>query len=450
MNPFLSRFIFYYPVTIAKGEMVLRYYKQYKKFENLNKKSIDKYKYEKMKDIISFAYLNSNFYRELYDSYGLSPSDFNKLEDIKKFPKITKQDIVNNAEEIKTKYANSIICSKKTTGGSTGRAVTIYKNPDALARERAATAVCYNWAGISLGDPQARFWGVPLHKIDQKKYKIIDFLANRIRFSAFSISQSNFENFYIRINQLRPRYLYGYSSVLNEFVDFLDKNGKLLPNSIKAVISTSEVLTQTVREKIENVTRLKVFNEYGCGEVGSIAHECEAGKLHIVEQNILVEIDSISIDKTDGNIIVTDFFNKAMPLIRYQVGDYGEIDSSTCTCGRKLSVLSNIYGREYDILETQSGEKVHPEYVMYLFEEIKNELSGLKQFQVEQKSRDSLKVRLVKDIDFSKEALERIRTRLKEKFGNDVSIDTEFVTNIQREPSGKLRLVKNLIANGNA
>ena len=139
--------------------------------------------------------------------------------------------------------------------------------------------------------------------------------------------------------KFRPTYLYGYASAIVDFCTFVNNRNYSLPSSIKSVITTSEVLTPSMRKLIENCTGVKVFNEYGCGEVGSIAHECEAGNLHTMDDNLIVEVDNT--DGKSGELIVTDLYNYATPLIRYRVRDYATKSNSTCSCGRQLGLLTN-------------------------------------------------------------------------------------------------------------
>ena len=80
----------------------------------------------------------------------------------------------------------------------------------------------------------------------------------------------------------------------------------------------------------------------GCGELGTISHECEAGSMHLSGENMLVEIldgERVRGPGGIGEIVVTELNNCAMPLIRYRTGDFGALGAGTCECGCTLAVL---------------------------------------------------------------------------------------------------------------
>lgn len=445
MNSTISKYLFYLPSTYLRGENVSRYLKFARQFQYWDRDDISAFQLDSLRKLVNFAYENSLFYRNLYDENSVHPNDLKELNDFKNFPTVSKQDIVEHFDNIRTKRAYSPLVTHKTTGGSTGRAVTIIKNARALAHERAVTWRSYEWAGVTIGSPQARFWGIPLSQFNQRKYRLIDLVTNRQRFSAFDISPDSFQKFYEKLHRFRPQYLYGYVSVILQFVNFLDENDLTLPDSVTSIITTSEILTETTRTRIGTVTGLKVYNEYGCGEVGSIAHECEQGNMHIMDESLYLEAQSKHHSSDSGSLLVSDFHNYAMPLIRYEVGDNAQLSNDQCSCGRTLSILKKIHGREYDTLYDSQFNPVHPEYVMYVFEEIKDTVGGIKQFQVLQHKDLSMEISLVKEENFLDQTERTLENKLKSKFGEGVKFNFRYVDTIRREASGKLRLVKSQV-----
>ena len=441
MHQFFSKYLFYYPVTLLKGEIIGKYLSQYNRFQNLPTADIEKYQLKNLGSLLQHAYSKSAYYKEAFDAQGVHPSEINCLEDLAKLPYLTKNDLVTRFNDIVT-TGRSCLISEKTTGGSTGQAVTLLKNADALARERAATWRSYAWAGIQIGDPQARFWGTPLHASQRVKYQLIDFIANRKRFSAFNINEQRLEEFYQQLVHFRPAYLYGYVSVIELFARFIRQHNYELPASVKCVITTSEVLSDGARDEIRSSLKLAVYNEYGCGEVGSVAHECEHGEMHVMEDNLILEITPDSKGSTAGEIVVTDLFNYATPLIRYRLGDYASILNKRCDCGRTLKVIGNIHGRAYDCIHTVDGRVFHPEVMMYIFEDIKGTVGGIGQFQVIQESLDSLCIKIVKADGYNAETENHIKNVIADKLHKSMTVRFEYIDHVEREKSGKLRLVK--------
>src|SRR5690625_6001452 len=98
---------------------------------------------------------------------------------------------------------------------------------------------------------------------------------------------------------------------------------------------------------------------------------------------------------TTDQIVVTDYFNEATPMIRYKVGDYATWSDESCPCGRTLPVLKNIHGRAYDIIKTPAGREIHPESVMYIFEGLQTKSGAFSQFKVIQEKIDQFIVNIV-------------------------------------------------------
>ena len=436
MNAILAKWLMYYPVTYLHGERVGKYYKESLNFQYRGREEIEVYQLSALNRLLSHAYKNVPLYKKMLDDSGVGLNGLASLSELSKLPTITKADL---ASGLLLAGKKNFFWSKKTTGGSTGQAVTLFKNPEALARERAVTWRGYKWAGVNIADPQARFWGVPINVKNRLKYRLIDLASNRVRFSAFNFTDENLEQYYQDVCSFEPSYLYGYVSLINDFSAYLGKKQYSLPKSVKAVITTSEVLTAGVKTEIEKYLKVPVFNEYGCGEVGSIAHQCEYQNLHLMEDNLIVEIDG----DNEGELIVTDLHNFATPLIRYRLGDYGVLDHSACECGKSLKILSSVKGRAYDTVVTPDGRKFHPEFIMYLFEDLKEKGIGIDAFQVVQKDSVNVEVKLVLKNMSEKNGVERaVEKFFFEHLSSEMVLNFLHVHEIEREASGKLRLVK--------
>lgn len=441
MNKFLSRYLVYYPATIVKGEFVYVYLSKYEKFQFLSKDKVQEYSHNRLKQLLQHAITNSSYYRDHvnFDPYlELTREEF--YINFRDLPFLTKNQLISHKSEINTYQKNW--SSTKTTGGSTGEPVTILKNPSALARERAATWRCYEWAGISIGDKQARFWGVPHNSHEKIKSRVIDFIANRKRISAFNLTDETLHNYYTTLVNYGPKYLYGYVSVIEEFARYIKDNGLPPIPSLKSVITTSEVLSSSTREGIQNTFGVRVFNEYGCGEVGSIAHECEHGNMHIVADNLYLEIDG---NGESGEIVVTDYFNFATPLIRYRLGDYATIDTGECACGRTLPMLKGIHGRAYDMIHTSGGKSLHPEAIMYIFEAIQKKSDSFKQFQAIQIEFEQFIINVVPTERWSEKTKDEINEGLRKHISQRIKTRINLVDSIPREKSGKMRVIKSQV-----
>src|SRR5262249_53713471 len=148
--------------------------------------------------------------------------------------------------------------------------------------------------------------------------------------------------------------IFGHAHSLYLLACSLKKSGvtDIRPNGI---ISTAMLLHDWQRTLIEQVFDCPVTNRYGCEEVSLIASECELHQgLHINADSVYCEVTGGS----HGKLLVTDLTNRAMPLIRYQIGDVVVGSDRVCRCGRGLPVLERIEGREADYVLTPSGSLI--------------------------------------------------------------------------------------------
>ncbi|MDB4542516.1 hypothetical protein N9211_02500 [Pseudomonadales bacterium] len=441
MNKKISKYIFYYPSTFLKGEMHWKHESKYEEFQYQPIEKIQEYQRKKLLELLKFVIQKKPFYQKLFCAVNLIQLEDLSLDKIlSKLPIIDKATLIENVPAMTAEKA--FLSSSKTTGGSTGEPVILYKNADALARERVATARSYKWAGVDIGDMQARFWGVPHREKDRLISKITDVIANRYRLSAFDLSTDSLARYYKELSERSPKYLYGYVSAIRVFSHYV-KEHELTPiSSLKSIITTSEVLSDADRSLFEEVWGVQVFNEYGCGEVGSIAHECEEGNMHLMSDNLIVEIDRPDNSKTAGELIVTDLHNTATPLIRYRIGDFSELENEPCKCGRTLPVLKGIYGRAYDLIETPEGKRLHPEAIIYIFEQIQSEFRVIRQFQVVQTKDLSFLINIVTGQGFKHSHEQALVKGFRDHISPTAQVSIRIVNEITREKSGKLRLVK--------
>lgn len=440
---FFFRNLVYYPVARYQAGPVRRYGASLARTQFASRGELARLQMERLSALIAHASARVPFHA------GRLP-EVSATDDVQavlaQLPFLQKQDLQSRADDLRSRPAPGKLVSK-TTGGSTGEPVTVWKTRDAWAWELAATWRGYSWAGIEAGDLQARFWGVPQQAGARWRARAIDTVCHRIRIPAFSFSEEDMKRYVAVLDRRRPRFFYGYVSMLTEFARFLQRTGRKLGFAPTAVVTTSEVLSAADRDLLREIFGAPVFNEYGCGELGTIAHECPAGSLHLSEENMAVEIcdgDRRCLPGESGEIVVTELNSQGFPLIRYRMGDYGTIAPDPCSCGRTLAVLGSVQGRAYDFVRNRQGQLFHGEFIMYIFEELRRRGAGIKQFQFEQVDLDAFTVRIVRGADYDAASEDFVVARIRGDVDPAAKIDFEYVTAIERERSGKMRLIKGL------
>ncbi len=435
VNRALFRYGIYGPDTFVLGRPFFSTLRQLEVSQYWSEEELCRLQERKLKSVVEAAVANVPYYRDsLADvvTHNWSVSDL---------PLITK-DLIRDRQE---SFLSEVVSrtSSKTTGGSTGQPVTIVKSGEAMGWEQAGTWRAYRWAGLEVGDSHLRFWGVPLDRQSQFTARARDFLLHRRRCSAFAFDEADLDRYYKLLCKFRPSYLYGYVSMLEEFARFISSDARKKVDFLTCVISTSEVLSPPQRQVIEDGLGCNVFNEYGCGEFGSIAHECEHGSLHITSENVIVESmkdGEVCAEGEVGELVVTELNNSAMPLIRYCIGDFGAVSKSSCRCGRHLPVLDNLFGRAYDTIINSEGRKFHGEFFLYILEGCRNSGLDIRGMQVIQKSHEEIEIKIVADSDFQR-IKEFFTAKLSADFDEKSKLTFTRVSEIERERSGKMRLI---------
>jgi phenylacetate-CoA ligase len=224
------------------------------------------------------------------------------------------------------------------------------------------------------------------------------------------------------------------------FAEFVRRQGHG-PIRPKGVITSAMILHDWQRRVIEEVFACKVTNRYGCEEVSLIACECERHEgLHVNSDGVFVELvrDGRPVGPGEpGSVVVTDLTNRAMPMIRYQVGDVASWAGRACSCGRGLPLLERIEGREADYVTTAGGELVSG---ISLTENFAMLVPGIAQLQIVQEEVDHFTFRIVRGDEFGPESLARISDLVAERFGPETRYECEYVEAIPQEPSGNYRV----------
>ena len=442
MHPAIAKFI-YLNIQNIRQEPVTKFLKEMKKNDKLSRKEIFEIQRKRIFKLLDFAYHHSPYYSELFDSLGIKVSDFYSLEDLKIIPPLTKDNLRDNLDKIRSsRYKRRYSIAK--TSGSTGKVLKFIKDREATAAHNASYYRGLSWHGIDIGAKEAMLWGVPVDRIPRSKIRVLDFLLNRFREKEYNLHPEILFDFYKELKNKKPVFLSGYSTMVYQFAQFVKEenlDGKSL--GLKIVKCTSETIYDDAYDLIRNTFDCPLVVEYGSAETNIVAFSCEKGGIHLFSDFVLTEFcdprdDSIP----DGykELIITSLFNYSLPIIRYRIGDYGIPSKESCVCGRELPLIKKILGRTGSIVYGTSGQRFHSILFYYIFKGLHDQkIGGVNQFKVIQLAQNHLKIQIVKNNKFSSAVIHYLNSRIKEKLGKDLMIDYEFSVLIDREKSGKIR-----------
>lgn len=438
MHKLIAKYLVYFPVQYIRGQKVREYLKIVNDVQFDKLSEIYLLRDSKLKKIIDFAYNQIDFYKITFDDVGSKPEEINHIHDLCRIPVLSKMIVLDNEKNLIAQNCTQRKYVRKT-GGSTGMTLHFVKEANALALNDAIMYRCYRWYDIDIGDKQVRFWGVPVTRKLRWKEQLKDFILNRIRISAFDISNESCIKQYKRIKKYRPAYFYGYTTAIYGFCLFMKGNGINLDDlHLKAVICTAEKMYPHHKKLFDEVFSCPVVDEYGSAEHGIIAFQCSKGNMHMMSDHLCIEF----LDEENrpvkpgeiGRIVVTDLSSYAMPLIRYDIGDMGRPTEKKCSCGVTLPIMEVVEGRKEDFIRTRDGKLVHAAYLCYTLKD-----DTVHEFKMYQKDLDRLHVQIVKSPQFGPDSEKILDSKLRTALGDEVKIEFEYLKRIPREQSGKLR-----------
>lgn len=382
---------------------------------------------------LKHAYATVPYYRRVWDAAGVHPEDVKTLADLTAFPVLTKAAIrAHEAELLSDPYRGATLRLKRTSG-STGVPLTIRVDEPAMQWKHACTIRSDQWSGYRLGQRVAKVWGNPEYLHHGWRGRLRNRLLDRaVYLDTIHLTDAKVVAFATELRRHRPGLVFGHAHSLYLVACHLKKTGviDIRPNGI---ISTAMVLHGYQRKVIEEVFGTPVTNRYGCEEVSLIASECPAhAGLHVNADNVYVEAPT----GRPGPLVVTDLVNRAMPLIRYAIGDVAVGTGRHCTCGRGLPLLDRIEGREADYVVTPAGTLISG---ISLTENFALLIDGTAQVQIVQETVHDLRIRLVAGDGFGDRSRGQIEKLVRDTFGPAVRFDVELVDAIPQEPSGKYR-----------
>lgn len=391
---------------------------------------------ERLANLIRHVYENVPYYRRMMSERGLTPRDIREPADLPKLPVLTKEIIRREGEAMRAKNVPPHHQIRGTTGGSTGEPMQFWHDRLAQADGQAAFRRGLRWGGLEWGEPVVSVSGGLLGTGRLSLKQRLARKVTRYHFlPAFELRRTRAIELGRALERVEPRALIGYTSALVALGTVLEEQGVSI--RVPLVFTTAEVLLSEHRETLERVFGAKVFDYYGCGEVNSIAYQCEQRDgYHLVDEKVLVETTQLTeggAAATAGTVLLTDLSNFAFPFIRYENGDCVELQSSRCACGRELRRLSKIIGRVHDFIVTMSGDLLAGEFFPHLFKWVHD----VRQFQIIQERLGALRVLIVPGPAFDEQFL---TSKLREYLGTSMRIEVERVEQIPSTAAGKRRV----------
>ncbi|MBI1792672.1 MAG: phenylacetate--CoA ligase family protein [Chloroflexi bacterium] len=327
------------------------------------------------------------------------------------------------------------------TSGSTGTPISSYYTIPELRQSLALREVrSARWAGVSFSMPRATFSGRMVEPNPQSKgpYYRFNAVEQQVYLSAFHLKPDTAKQYVNALRQHNIEWGTGYAVSFYLLARFMLKKNIPAPH-LKAIITTSEKLTQDMRGIMEQAYQCKVYEEYSTVENAIFASECEHGRLHVSPDVAIVEIlrpdGSPCNPEEAGEVVVTTLSREYQPLVRFRLGDVAMWDSQPCPCGRQMPVIKEVMGRIEDVVIGPDGRQ------MVRFHGIFVNQPHVREGQIIQESMQQIHAKVVTTDGFGDADIKDITHRIRQRLGDSVDVVVESVAEIPRTKAGKFRAV---------
>lgn len=420
-------------VDWLKGSHIRRHYKDIKFIhENPNTQEAVRRRNSYLLKILQHATKTTSFY-----------SKFRNFITIEDFSVINKTTIKENPDRFLSSAYKTFKTQKVTTSGSTGAPLTVWQDTDKRARHKAENIYFSELAGFQQGSRlyYLRVW----NEINRKNlFKRLQ--QNIIMEDAADLSDNTFKNLVEKLKKdTSSKSILAFSSTYEAISHYVRAQHHPLPVKVSCLITISETLPEGAKEILKKAFNCPVVSRYSNMENGFLAQQCieENNEYHINEVSFHIELLEPDRDEpvaagSVGRVVVTDLFNYAMPLIRYDTGDMA-IMAEKSACGKPGPVFTKVEGRKVDFICDTRGNLLSPHVVTNTMWKYSSEI---RQFQFIQ---NGLKDYLIKlnCLNASFKRPTQLIEDLRHYLGEDAQIEIEYVDEIALLASGKRKKIIN-------
>lgn len=396
----------------------------------------EQYIFQKRTEIVDFHLKNNASYQDFIGNKS--------VENWYDIPVLTKKEFQKPLNERLSKGYTTKNSYVNKTSGSSGDPFIFAKDKFCHALTWANVIRMFSWYRIDFNRSyQARFYGIPLDFIGNKKERLKDFLSNRYRFSIFDLSDEVLEKILRKFQFKKFDYINGYTSSIVLFAKYLQQKNIVLKDycpTLKVCLVTSEMLFDDDKKLLEKHLGVPIVNEYGASELDLIAFQNIYNEWQVNSETLFVEIldeknQPVS-NGQEGRIVITSLYNKAHPFIRYDIGDIGILDEKSTA---KKPILKKLVGRTNDVAFLPSGKKSPGLTFYYVTKSIIEDDGNVKEFVINQLKLDTFEIEYVSSIALTSIQIKKIEEAIQMYLENGLTFIFTRKEILKRSKSGKLK-----------
>lgn len=309
----------------------------------------------RLRKLVDNVYHNVPFYRAKMQAMNIMPDDIRTIDDIKKLPFTTKQDLRDNYPYGLNAVPQSEIVRVHASSGTTGNPTVVGYTRRDLAVWSEAIARCLAAYGASREDTISVAYGYGLFTGGLGLHYGVEHLGATV----VPTSSGNTDKHILLIKDLGITGVACTPSYALHMAEVMHKKG-ITPADLKLKIGIfgGEPWTENMRKSLEEKLKIDAFNIYGLSEImgPGVSHECECKNgSHIIEDHFFPEIINpetceVLPEGEQGELVFTTLTKEGMPLLRYRTKDLCSLIYEPCECGRTSVRMTRIMGRSDDML----------------------------------------------------------------------------------------------------
>jgi phenylacetate-CoA ligase len=323
-----------------------------------------------LRDVVNRVYNNSKFYREMFHENNLSPFDIKTIEDLRKIPFTTKDDLKKRNWDflcVSNEKIVDIVASSGTTGNPTY--ITLTKNDtERLASNEEKSFLC---AGATSSDIfQLLITLDGMFTAGMAFYRGI----TRLGACALRVGPGNSEMHLRLMKELKPNGVVGVPSFMLRLEEVANQEGIDISSFnlekgmfVAEALRNQDMSLNKLGKKIEDSWGIELFSTYGSTEIETSFCECTKHTgLHMHPDLVIIEVLDKNGEPVEdgeyGELVVTTLQTEGMPFLRFESGDVTFLMTDECECGRTATRIGPILGRMDHMMKVK-GTNVYPGHI---------------------------------------------------------------------------------------
>ena len=345
--------------------------------ETMNRQQLEQLQLQRLKHTVEHC-MNNAFYRKRFKELGITPDDIRSLDDVKKLPFTSKEDLRDNYP-----FGLSCVPLKECTrlhssSGTTGNPTVVLHTQRDLDEWANAVARCLWMVGSRPEDVFQNSAGYGMFTAGLG----FQYGAEKVGMLTVPAAAGNTTRQIKFIKDFGTTVLHAIPSYASRIYEVMKQEGvdPRTDTKLRVLCIGAEPHSEEQRKRIEENLGVKAYNSYGISEMmgPGVAFECpEQNGLHIWEDYFIVEIiDPVTLEPVPdgqlGELVLTTINREAMPLLRYRTRDLTRILPGECPCGRTHRRLARLQGRSDDMIILK-GVNIFPiqiEKILLKFKEL--------------------------------------------------------------------------------